>query len=171
MWLRWKTGSTKNHVLICRLRFVRVDEKRTGYCFRVRKHNGSEANGNTRQLTSLGPPSTNSVPALHANARQIPLTVACGGLERSGRHGLKPMLRPPSASSVTMASRRLPGSYQSTEWMGDGQTSVASWLCVGNRLLGRNARTTVVREQRQRNTDSCLRLGRSRALPGRLCEN
>ena len=119
--------------------------------------------------TPLGPLSTSSVTA----ARQHPSAYAngsvVGGLERGGRHGLKPMLRPPSTSSVTMASRRLPGSYQPTDWLGDGQTCVVLGLCVGRRLPGRNARTTVVGERRQLNTDNCLRLGRSLALLRETC--
>ena len=61
-----------------------------------------------------------------------------GGLERGGQHGLKPMLRPPSTSSVTIQGSVLPGCYQPTEWLSDGPTCVGWWLCVGKRRPGRN---------------------------------
>ena len=61
-----------------------------------------------------------------------------GGLERGGRHGLKPMLRPPSTSSVTMPRRSLPGGYRPTEWMSDGQRCAALRVGVGIRRPGRN---------------------------------
>jgi hypothetical protein len=65
------------------------------------KHNCSDANDNTLQLTTLGPPSTSSVTEVRqppsADANGLPV----GGLERGERHGLKPMLRTPSTSAVT----------------------------------------------------------------------
>ena len=73
------------------------------------------------------------------NTRQLTLTARLGaGLERGGRHGLKPMLRPPSTSSVTMPRHPLLIGYQPRERLSDGQACAASRLCVGKRWPGRN---------------------------------
>ena len=54
----------------------------------------------------VGPPSISSETGLHDNTRQLTLKARLWeGLERGGRHGLKPMLRPPSISSVTISRR------------------------------------------------------------------
>ena len=105
----------------CRLQFAGVGEKRTGYRFRARKKNNrSDANDNTYQLPTLGPPSTSSVTAArqHPSAYANRLAIG-GGLERGGRHGLKPMLRPPSTSSVT-AARQRPSAYANRLAIGGG---------------------------------------------------
>ena len=80
-----------------------------------KEQNRSDVNDNTRRLPTLGPPSTSSVTAerQHTSADADGLPV--GGLERFGRHGLKPMLRPPRSNSVTMLS-----GYQPAEWLSDG---------------------------------------------------
>ena len=57
------------------------------------------------------------------------------------------------------------GGFQPTEWLDDGRRCVASRLCVGRRWPGRNARTTVVGEQRKLNTGRLVRLGGSLAFP------
>ena len=55
----------------------------------------------------VGPPSISSETGLHDNTRQLTLKARLWeGLERGGRHGLKPMLRPPSTSSVTPNNTR-----------------------------------------------------------------
>ena len=54
----------------------------------------------------VGPPSISSETGLHDNTRQLTLTARLWeGLERGGRHGLKPMLRPPSTGSGTISRR------------------------------------------------------------------
>ena len=66
---------------------------------------GSAGASTSRGRLAPGPPSTSSVTTCN-DTRPVPLTGRLGGLERGGRHGLKPMLRPPSTSSVMMP--RLP---------------------------------------------------------------
>ncbi len=83
--------------------------------------------------------------------RSLALPVRGGA--RGGRHGLNRMLRPASSRAVTMPRVPLSGS-QPRGWMRGGQTCGASWLCVGKRRPGRNARSTVVGDLRQRNRGS-----------------
>ncbi len=63
------------------------------------------------------------------NIRQLTRTTRLGGLERGGRHGLKPMLGRPSTSSVTAEQQHLAAYANSSH--GVGAASCLVWAKGG----------------------------------------
>ncbi len=110
------------------------DSLRVSFSLRLRVSAGASP---SQRGLSLGPPSTNSgtPDRKHSSADANGLPRA---IERGERHGLKPMLRIPSTSAVTMPRRPLLSGDQSREWLNAGSTCAALRRGVGARRPGRN---------------------------------